>query len=54
MSVAGDRSTEHDGAIRYEPDDDCPLLLLRHYASSVQHQKYHGLDVVTVQVKGSR
>ena len=24
--------------------------LLRHYASSVRHQKYHGLDVVTVQV----
>ena len=24
--------------------------LLRHYASSVRHQKYHGLDVVTVRV----
>ena len=24
--------------------------LLRHYASSVRHQKYHGLDIVTVQV----
>lgn len=30
------------------------LRLLRHYASSVHHQKYYGLDVVTVQVKGSR
>ncbi|WP_420442840.1 uracil-xanthine permease family protein [Candidatus Poriferisodalis sp.] len=30
------------------------LRLLRHYTSSVQHQKYHGLDVVTVQVSGSR
>ena len=28
--------------------------LLRHYASSVRHQKYHGLDIVTVQVAGSR
>ena len=28
--------------------------LLRHYASSVRHQKYHGLDIVTVQVEGSR
>ena len=24
--------------------------LLRHYASSVRHQKYHGLDIVTVRV----
>ncbi|MCY3631644.1 MAG: hypothetical protein OXH29_03110 [bacterium] len=30
------------------------LRLLRHYASSVHHQKYHGLDIVTVQVKGTR
>ena len=28
--------------------------LLRHYASSVRHQKYHGVDVVSVQVAGSR
>ena len=28
--------------------------LLRHYASSVRHRKYHGIDVVTVQVEGSR
>ena len=28
--------------------------LLRHYASSVHHQKYHGVDVVTVQVDGPR
>ena len=26
--------------------------LLRHYASSVRHQKYHGVDVVTVKVEG--
>jgi len=30
------------------------LRLLRHYASSVQHQKFYGLDVVTVLVRGSR
>ena len=30
------------------------LQMLRHYASSVHHQKYYGLDIVTVQVKGSR
>ena len=28
--------------------------LLRHYASSVRHWKYHGLDIVTVRVEGSR
>lgn len=30
------------------------LRLLRHHASSVHHQKYHGLDIVTVQVKEPR
>ena len=30
------------------------LRLLKHHASSVQHQKYYGLDIVTVQVKGTR
>ena len=28
--------------------------LLRHYASSVHHQKYHGVDIVTVNVEGGR
>ncbi len=35
-------------------EGDVSLRLLRHYSSSVHHQKYHGLDVVTVQVRGSR
>ena len=29
------------------------LRLLRHYASSVSHRQYHGIDVVTVEVEGS-
>ena len=29
---------------------DISFRLLRHYASSVRHRKYHGIDVVTVQV----
>lgn len=33
---------------------DLSLRLLRHYADSVRHQKYYGLDIVTVQVRGSR
>ena len=28
--------------------------LLLYHASSVQHQKYHGIDVVTVEVDGAR
>ncbi|MCY4112885.1 MAG: hypothetical protein OXG33_02955 [Chloroflexi bacterium] len=32
---------------------DVSFRLLRHYASSVRHQKYHGIDVVTVRVDGS-
>ena len=32
-------------------EGEIPLRLLRHYASSVHHQKFHGLDVVTVQVR---
>ena len=33
--------------------DDLSLRLLRHHASAVRHQKYHGVDIVTVQVEGS-
>ena len=30
------------------------LRLLRHYASSVRHRKYHGTDIITVQVEESK
>ena len=34
-----------------EPDvSEISFRLLRHYASSVRHRKYHGIDIVTVQV----
>ena len=37
------------------PDSrEISFRLLRHYASSVRHQKYHGVDIVTVNVEGSR
>jgi len=35
-------------------DRDLSFRLLRHYASSVRHQKYQGLDIVTVRVDASR
>ena len=41
----------HLGPLPEEPDaGEAPYRLLRHYASSVRHHKYHGLDVVTVSV----
>ena len=35
-------------------ESDISLRLLRHYASSVKHQKYHGVDIVTLTVTGSK
>ncbi len=34
-------------------DREISFRLLRHYASSVRHQKYHGVDIVTVHVDRS-
>ena len=37
------------------PDlNETSLRLLRHYATSVRHRKYHGVDVVSVRVEGLR
>ena len=37
------------------PDvSEVSFRLLRHYASSVRHRKYHGIEIVAVQVEGSR
>ena len=33
--------------------DDISLRLLRYHASAIRHQKFHGVDIVTVQVAGS-
>ena len=35
-------------------EHEISFWLLRHYASSVHHRKYHGLDIVSVHVEGSR
>ncbi len=32
--------------------DDLSFRLLRHHASALRHQKYHGVDIVTVQIEG--
>ena len=36
-----------------EDEREISFRLLRHYASSVRHQKYHNVDIVTVQVEGA-
>ncbi len=33
--------------------DDLSLRLLRYHASGVRHQKYHGVDIITVRVEGT-
>lgn len=35
---------------RQSDENDLPLLLLRHYASSVRHRQYHDTDVITIRV----
>ncbi len=35
-------------------ESDLSFRLLRHYASSVRHRQYHGIEIVTVKVAGSR
>jgi len=34
-------------------EGELSLRLLRHYASNVRHQKFHGVDIVIVPVEGS-
>ena len=35
-------------------ESELSFRLLRHYAASVRHRKYHGIEIVTVQVAASR
>ena len=59
VSAAGEDNLEDRLAYMGEtpeiPDGrEISFRLLRHYASSVRHQKYHGVDIVTVQVDKTR
>ena len=59
LSVAGEVNLEdHLAFMGNNPEitdsREISFRLLRHYASSVHHQKYHGADIVTVQVDGPR
>ncbi len=44
MRLLGDQAEAQDG-------HEISLRLLRHFASSVRHQQYHDMDVVTVRIK---
>ena len=47
LSYLGEKPDIRDGR-------EISFRLLRHYASSVRHQKYHGEDIVTVRVARAR
>ena len=48
----GDRLAYLEDESETVDEREISFRLLRHYASSVKHQKYHGLDIVTVRVEG--
>ena len=47
-----DRLAYLDEEAEVQDDREVSFRLLRHYASSVRHQKYQGMDIVTVRVDG--
>ena len=56
VASAGDANLEDQMALMSEHAEspeagELSLRLLRHYASEVRHQKYYGLDIVTVKVE---
>ncbi len=58
MAALGEENLEDHIALLGEhvetPNErELSLRLLRHFASSVRHQQYHNIDIVTVRVEGS-
>ena len=49
-----DRMVLLDGQTEAPGERELSLRLLRHFASSVRHQQYHDIDVVTIRVEGTR
>ena len=47
----GDRLAYLDDEDENVDDREISFRLLRHYTSSVRHQKYYGMDIVTVRVE---
>ena len=42
-----------EGVANVPVEDEAPLRLLRHYASSIRHQQYHEVDIVAIRVEGT-
>ena len=42
-----------EGAASVPAEAETPLRLLRHYASSIRHQQYHDIDILTIRVEGA-
>ena len=57
-SLEGDNVEDHLAYLSKLPpvpdEHEVSFRLLLHYASSVSHQKYHGVDVITVRVESIR
>ena len=58
MSLEGENVEDHLAYLSKLPpvpdEREVSFRLLLHYASSVTHQKYHGVDVITVRVEPER
>ena len=59
LAVLSDRNVEDQLSYLSEtaevPElDETSLRLLRRYATSVRHRKYHGVDIITMLVDGLR
>jgi len=48
-----DRLAYLDDELQTWDEREISFRLLRHYASDFRHQKYHGMDIITVRVEGS-
>ena len=48
-----DRLAYLDDETETVDESDISLRLLRNYASSVKHEKYHGVDIVSLQISGT-
>ena len=43
----------NEGAASVPAEAETPLRLLRHHASSIRHQQYHDIDILTIRVEGT-
>ena len=51
MNLEDQLAVLSEGAADIPNESETPLRLLRHYASSVRHQQYHGTDIATIRLE---